>query len=160
MIDGSSEKCRHLTGLGPHVVILARMRRLTLVVLLVLTGCSSGGADDTRRLHRVDLTATPEALATHGDALVIGTRPSDHPELVTRAKDGVLSNSQADPVDPVRQGSALVLLTSDGTPIIGVGGERGGAHGNVRWSAWTGDTRPSTRNRRPSARSAATARAS
>ena len=36
--------------------------------------------------------------------------------------------------------TGVVGITSDGTTITGVGGERGGAHGNVRWSAWTGDT--------------------
>ncbi|MEU0878819.1 hypothetical protein ABZ345_09495 [Lentzea sp. NPDC005914] len=116
------------------------MRRLTLAVLLVLTGCSSGdgkGAGFTA----VDLTATPEALATHGDMLVIGTRPSDHPELVTRSKDGALSNVRLTPATPYGKEAHWYGITSDGVTITGVGGERGGAHGNVRWSAWTGDTR-------------------
>ncbi|MBA3905569.1 MAG: hypothetical protein H0X35_02625, partial [Pseudonocardiales bacterium] len=29
-------------------------------------------------------------------------------------------------------------LVSDGTHVLGIGGDRGGAHGNVRWSIWTG----------------------
>jgi hypothetical protein len=29
-------------------------------------------------------------------------------------------------------------IASDGQQIVGLGGARGGAHGNVRWSAWTG----------------------
>jgi hypothetical protein len=122
------------------VVILARMRRLTLAVLLVLTGCSSGGADDAVGFTAVDLTATPEALATHGDMLLIGTRPSDHPELVTRSKDGTLANARLTPTSPYGKEAHWYGITSDGTTITGVGGERGGAHGNVRWSAWTGDT--------------------
>jgi hypothetical protein len=130
---------QYLTGFGPHVVILARMRRLTLAVLLVLTGCSSSTSDGTG-FTPVDLTATPEALATHGDLLVIGTRPTDHPELVTRTKDGVLSNARLTPATPYGKEAHWYGITSDGTTITGVGGERGGAHGNVRWSAWTGDT--------------------
>ena len=129
---------------GPHVVILARMRRLTLAVLLVLTGCSSGGADNAVGFTAVDLTATPEALATHNDLLVIGTRPVDHPELVTRSSDGRVSNSRLTPATPYGKEAHWYGITSDGTTITGVGGERGGAHGNVRWSAWTGDTRAIT----------------
>ncbi|HUQ59277.1 hypothetical protein [Lentzea sp.] len=117
------------------------MRRLTLAVLLVLTGCSSGGADDAAGFTPVDLTATPEALATHGDMLLIGTRPSDHPELVTRSKDGTLANARLTPTSPYGKEAHWYGITSDGTTITGVGGERGGAHGNVRWSAWTGDVR-------------------
>ena len=82
------------------MVILARMRRLTLAVLLVLTGCSSGGADDAAGFAPVELTATPEVLAAHGDTLLIGTRPSDHPELVTLGKDGELGNSRLTPTTP------------------------------------------------------------
>jgi hypothetical protein len=111
-----------------------------LAVLLVLTGCSSG-ADTGVGFTAVDLTATPEALATHGDMLVIGTRPSDHPELVTRTKDGALNNVRLTPTTPYGKEAHWYGITSDGTTITGVGGERGGAHGNVRWSAWTGDTR-------------------
>lgn len=123
------------------MVILARMRRLTLAVLLLLTACSPGGDDNSAGFTAVDLTATPEALATHGETLVIGTRPSDHPELVTRTKDGKIANSRLTPATPYGKEAHWYGITSDGTTITGVGGERGGAHGNVRWSAWTGDTR-------------------
>ncbi|MBM7856613.1 hypothetical protein [Lentzea nigeriaca] len=119
------------------------MRRLTLAVLLVLTGCSSG-TGDTVGFAAVDLTATPEVLATHNDMLVVGTRPADHPELLTRAKDGTLSNARLTPATPYGKEAHWYGITSDGTTITGVGGERGGAHGNVRWSAWTGDTRQIT----------------
>ncbi|KJK44887.1 hypothetical protein UK23_28015 [Lentzea aerocolonigenes] len=132
---------QYLTGFGPHVVILARMRRLTLAVLLVLTGCSSSTDDGATGFTAIDLTATPEALAAHGDMLVIGTRPSDHPELVTRSKDGALGNARLTPATPYGKEAHWYGITSDGVTITGVGGERGGAHGNVRWSAWTGDTR-------------------
>ena len=132
---------QYLTGFGPHVVILARMRRLTLAVLLVLAGCSSGGADNSVGFTAVDLTATPEALARHGDLLVIGTRPSDHPELLTRGTNGALSNVRLTPATPYGKEAHWYGITSDGATITGVGGERGGAHGNVRWSAWTGDDR-------------------
>ena len=115
------------------------MRRLMLAVLLVLTGCSSGGGNGVG-FTAVDLTATPEALAAHGDTLVIGTRPPDHPELVVRTKDGRLSNARLTPTTPYGREAHWYGITSDGTTITGVGGERGGAHGNVRWSAWTGDT--------------------
>lgn len=122
------------------MVILARMRRLMLAVLLVLTGCADQG-DTGVAFTAIDLTATPEALAPHGDALLVGTRPADHPELVVRAKDGAISNIRITPATPYGKEAHWYSLTSDGQTITGVGGERGGAHGNVRWSAWTGDNR-------------------
>lgn len=135
---------QYLSWFGPHVVILARMRRLTLAVLLVLAGCSSGGADNAVGFTAVDLAATPETLAVHGDALVIGTHASDHPELMTRGEDGVLAHSRLTPATPYGKEAHWYGITSDGTTITGVGGQRGGAHGNVRWSAWTGDARQIT----------------
>ncbi|WP_089951191.1 hypothetical protein [Lentzea xinjiangensis] len=117
------------------------MRRLTLAVVLVLAGCSSGGGNDSAGFTAVDLTATPEALAAHGDVLVIGTRPADHPEVVLRAADGTLTNARLTPATPYGREAHWYGISSDGATITGVGGERGGAHGNVRWSAWTGDTR-------------------
>ncbi|WP_157529696.1 hypothetical protein [Nocardia sp. NRRL S-836] len=116
------------------------MRRLMLVVLLVLAGCADARGDGVE-LTAVDLTATPEALAPHGDALLVGTRPSDHPELVLRAEDGTQSAIRLTPATPYGKEAHWYGLTSDGQTIHGVGGERGGAHGNVRWSAWTGDSR-------------------
>ncbi|SDP03751.1 hypothetical protein [Lentzea jiangxiensis] len=117
------------------------MRRLTLAVLLVLAGCSSGGEPDATGFTAVDLPATPEALAAHGDMLAIGTRTPDHPELVLRSADGTLANSRLTPATPYGEEAHWYGVTSDGTTITGVGGERGGAHGNVRWSTWTGDAR-------------------
>jgi len=130
-------------NLVPHrarVVILTGMRRLTFAVLLVLAGCSAGADDNGIGFTAVDLIAKPEALSTHGDALLIGTRPADHPELVTRSKDGTLTNVRLTPGTPYGKVAHWYSLSSDGATITGLGGERGGAHGNVRWSAWTGDT--------------------
>lgn len=115
-----------------------------LAVLLVLTGCAATENNGGVAFTAIDLTATPEALAPHGDALLIGTRPSDHPELVTRARDGVITNIKLTPATPYGKEAHWYSLTSDGNSVFGVGGERGGAHGNVRWSAWTGDHRQIT----------------
>lgn len=116
-----------------------------LAVLLVLTGCADPGAGNGGvNLTAIGLTATPEALAPHGDALLVGTRPTDHPELVTRAKDGALTTVKLTPATPYGKEAHWYSLTSDGQTVYGVGGERGGAHGNVRWSAWTGDSRQIT----------------
>lgn len=120
------------------------MRRLTLAVLLVLTGCAPTGGGDSLAFAAVDLSATPETLATHGNQLLVGTRPADHPELVVRGENGALVNSKLIPTTPYGKEAHWYGITSDGTTITGVGGERGGAHGNVRWSAWTGDTRQIT----------------
>ncbi|MGH3860546.1 hypothetical protein [Actinokineospora sp.] len=118
-----------------------RAARLVMISALLFGGCSSPAQAKTVVFTKVDLSATPIALTVDGDALVIGVRRDDQatkPGLLRRTADGALTEI------PVRGASPYGLLATwksidvDGGRIVAVGGERGGAHGNVRWSVWDG----------------------
>ncbi|ONI75075.1 hypothetical protein ALI144C_40650 [Actinosynnema sp. ALI-1.44] len=116
------------------------MRLLVVCVLLVLVG---GCGAQPAAYSAVDLPpgARPVLLAAFGGDVLIGVRRDGQPVvpgLLRATKDGAISEI------PVRGESPYALLAkwyaidSDGERILAVGGERGGAHANVRWSVWTG----------------------
>jgi hypothetical protein len=82
--------------------------------------------------------ATPQVLAASGDALLVGVRRDGAPGLLRRATDGAVTEIPTRASTPYGRTASWYALTRDGTQILGVGGDRGGAHGNVRWSVWTG----------------------
>ncbi|WP_353508703.1 hypothetical protein [Intrasporangium sp.] len=79
-------------------------------------------------------------LAAAGDSLVIGAWAPDRPNprlLVLR--DGRLTEVDVDGKTPYAAVARwLSLATRDGQ-VVAVGGARGGAHANVRWTIWAGD---------------------
>ena len=85
--------------------------------------------------------AIPEVLAAAGDQLVVGVHrdgQATQPGLLRRGADGAFAEV---PVQAATGYGAMAYwysLVSDGTRVLGIGGDRGGAHGNVRWSVWTG----------------------
>lgn len=120
-----------------------------MVALLVATaGCSDdskGGGDAPEvKFTRVDLPAggVPTMLAPAGDTLLIGTRRDGQaqlPGLLRRGVDGKVAEIPGEAVSPYGKIARWFSITSAGQEIFGVGGENGGAHGNVRWSVWQGD---------------------
>ena len=82
--------------------------------------------------------AAPEVLAVTGDALLVGMRRGTAPGLLRRDADGTLAEVATRPSTPYGKTAAWYALAADGPRVLAVGGERGGAHGNVRWSVWTG----------------------
>jgi hypothetical protein len=114
-------------------------------LLAALGGCSGGGSQTPAAVGftRVDLPAgaVPEALAADGDALLIGIRrdaAAVKPGVLRRAADGGTTELAIHGATPYGLEAHWFSLDSDGTNIVGLGGERGGAHGNERWSGWTG----------------------
>ncbi len=121
---------------------------MTVLLVLTVAACGGGGEDGTGEpapvpFTRVDLPAgaAPVVLTAAGDALLVGVRWAGRdvvPGLVRRGPDGSLAEV------PVRGATLYGLLATwhslvaDGDRIVAVGGERGGAHGNVRWSVWGG----------------------
>jgi hypothetical protein len=109
-----------------------------VVAALIVGGC---GAPASTAATKVDLPAgsSPVALAADGDGLLIGVRRDGQPLVpgLLRLTDGVTEV-------PVHGASPYGLLATwqsiavDNGTIVAIGGERGGAHGNVRWSVWTG----------------------
>lgn len=81
--------------------------------------------------------AAPEVLAADGDALLVGVRGTG-PGLLRRGADGAVTEIPTAPSTPYGRTASWYALAADGPRILGVGGDRGGAHGNVRWSVWSG----------------------
>lgn len=111
-----------------------------LAVVLVLAGC---GADEPpeQAFTAVALPAgaVPETLTAYGDGLLIGVRQDDRPGLVRLDADGTMTEIPVQGVSGYGREALWYSIATDGQRILAIGGKRGGAHGNVRWSVWTGD---------------------
>ncbi|MEO7630175.1 MAG: hypothetical protein ABIS44_02410 [Mycobacteriales bacterium] len=83
----------------------------------------------------------PNVLAPHGSLLLVGGRtPSQRvqPRLATVAPDTATSEIPLTPHSGYAFEATWRSIATDGPRIIAVGGAEGGAHGNVRWTAWHG----------------------
>lgn len=112
---------------------------------LVLAACGSGPAGGSAPVPApaapataVDVPGEPEAVAVAGAAVLVGFRRDGHPGLLRRAPDGALTELPVRPSSGYGPSASWYALTVDGDRVLAVGGDRGGAHGNVRWSVWTG----------------------
>lgn len=128
--------------------ILAAVRRglLVVVAVVVAAACAAPapapGPPDVA-FTAVDLpdAAVPEVLAADGDQLLVGVRRPAAPQppgLVRRGPDGAVTEVPAQAVTGYGRTASWFSLAADGDRILAIGGDRGGAHGNVRWSVWTG----------------------
>jgi len=146
-----SRSCRyyrkHNDGDDPGGVAVRRVGRVIAagVAALAVVACASAAPADPTELRGVPVALpagmSPEVLAVSGDALLIGVRregPSAGPGVLRRAPDGTVTEIPTQPSTGYGRTSSWYVLTADGTQVLGVGGDRGGAHGNVRWSVWTG----------------------
>jgi hypothetical protein len=121
-----------------------RMGRILVVAALVATLVSCGDDQPAAvAFTRVDLPrgARPVALAAGGDDLLIGVRRPGQPvepALLRRGRSGVVSELPVRALSPYALVAGWVSIGSAGDRIVAIGGERGGAHGNVRWSVWNG----------------------
>lgn len=104
------------------------------------------------RFTAVDLPsgAVPVALAASGEELLVGVRRTGQPMvpgLLRRAPDGTFTEVPLAADTPYGMLATWQAIGSDGKQVLAIGGERGGAHGNVRWSVWTGTTAGLTEQR-------------
>jgi hypothetical protein len=121
-----------------------------LVVALMMAAVGSCGVGGVNEPVAVPFTAVdlpagarPVTLSQAGDALLIGVRRDGQPVvpgLLRRGPDGVVTDIAVHAVTPYGLLATWHSIASDGQRILAIGGERGGAHGNVRWSVWTGST--------------------
>lgn len=126
--------------------ILADMRLrpavFLLAVSLVLGGCGPSEPDAVR-FTEVELPAgvKPMVLTPVGDTLLIGVRREGQrvvPGLLRRAADGTVSDVKVRPAGMYGEQAFWYSIAADTSHIVAIGGKTGGAHGNVRWSAWDG----------------------
>ncbi|GGS57577.1 hypothetical protein [Actinokineospora fastidiosa] len=117
-----------------------RMARALVVAAVVVGGC---GTPPTSPFSRIDLPPglTPVVLAADGDSLLVGGQWADRPVVPGLLRLGADRRPVEVPLTPATPYGGLAEWTSlaaDDGRILAIGGKRGGAHGNVRWSVWTG----------------------
>jgi hypothetical protein len=125
---------------------LARRRSWWAVVGLVV-GASGLGAcsSPVEPWTRVDLPsgATPVTVTDHQGTLIVGALTDGRPAAVRRrpGPSGAWTSMTVTPVSAYgKEAEWLGIAVEPGGGLVAVGGARGGAHSNVRWSVWRGDT--------------------
>ncbi|MEV6286715.1 hypothetical protein [Kribbella sp. NPDC051770] len=123
------------------------MRRALLLVaalLLLATACSEDKPAAAVPWEQVKLPAEAVALASSGDQLLVGLRDRNAkvvPRLLLvdgdKQREVKLSPS---PSSPYSFHAIWKSIAYDGRRVLALGGAAGGAHSNVRWTVWTGDT--------------------
>nr|WP_157528728.1 hypothetical protein [Kibdelosporangium sp. MJ126-NF4] len=118
------------------------MRVLLVCVLLVLVG-GCGPESESPAFSRIDLPAgaQPVLLTAFDGDVLIGVRRDGQPVVpgVLRTnKDGAVSEIPVRGESPYGLLAKWYAMDASGGRILAIGGERGGAHANVRWSVWTG----------------------
>ena len=105
-------------------------------------GGGAGSAPPAVAFTKVELPAgaAPVVLAAAGDDLLIGTRRAGQevvPGLLRLGQQGQPVELAVHGATPYGLLARWSSIAADGERIVGLGGERGGAHGHVRWSVWT-----------------------
>jgi hypothetical protein len=118
-----------------------------LIVLSVSAGCAAPTAATPAEIRFTPVALAPgtipEVLAAAGDQLLIGVHrdgQATQPGLLRRSPDGVVTEIPVQPATGYGRTASWYSLVGDGNRVLGIGGDRGGAHGNVRWSVWTGSS--------------------
>ncbi len=75
------------------------------------------------------------ALADLAGRPLLGLDREGHPALVVDGREIGLQASSG-----YAEGARWLDMATDGDRITAIGGQRGGAHGNVRWTVWSGST--------------------
>jgi len=122
------------------------VRAAVVLVLLGATGCAAPAPSTPPvpapvHFTAVDLPAgaAPEVLAVAGQDLLVGVRGGDGaPHLLRLGPDSAVTDVPVVPATGYGRTAAWYSVVSDGARVLAVGGDRGGAHGNVRWSVWSG----------------------
>lgn len=134
--------------------VTARVVLVGFVVgVTALTGACTAGPDDsvpatppaarTLTWDRVALPAglSPVILATSGRSVLVGAigpgRPRPH--LLLGSDPGSLREVPLTPTSPYAFEARWLQLSTHAGRIDAVAGARGGAHGNYRWTTWSGD---------------------
>lgn len=79
------------------------------------------------------------AVAGDSDTVLAAVSAEGGPRLVRVDADGKLSEAPTQAADGYGRDAALIWLSPTDDGLVAVGGARGGAHANVRWTAWRGD---------------------
>lgn len=115
----------------------------SLLAVLLLASCAPEQAQPPPRARftQVELPpgTAPVRIAAAGDELVVAVSRDGRPGIL-RHRDGV--NTEVPLTAATGYGaealwySLAARASAQGPEILAIGGRRGGAHGNVRWSVW------------------------
>jgi len=116
------------------------VRRALAIVALVgalLPGCAAGPA-----WREVPLPGGVRVTALVADAssLVVGATAADDRPALLRVTPEASAAIDVVPTSPYAATAAWLQLASGPAGLSAVGGARGGAHGNVRWTVWRSAT--------------------
>lgn len=79
------------------------------------------------------------ALAATSEGLCVATAASDRPRVFRVAPGAVSISVPVLPATGYGREASLRWFARSGTSVVAVGGARGGAHANIRWTAWRTD---------------------
>lgn len=112
-----------------------------LVSVAGLSACSGSSTSSPTSVDpgwsRVSLTGSPDILTSTTEGVLVGTSGRDGTAGMSLASStGVTTTVALRPISGYAR-TARWLQAAVGEPgILAVGGARGGAHGNVRWTVW------------------------
>ena len=113
---------------------------LTVLTVTAATGCTAGQGDGWSALG--PLSAQVGAVVTLtavGDLLVAGRSTAAGEPAVEVLADGTWTSRPVQAVTPYgRVAQWLSIAAGPDGSLVAVGGARGGAHANVRWTVWRG----------------------
>ena len=113
---------------------------LTVLTVTAVTGCSAGQGDGWSAIGPLsDQVGAVVTLTAVGDLLVAGRSTGAGEPAVEVLADGTWTSRPVQAVTPYgRVAQWLSIVAASDGSLVAVGGARGGAHANVRWTVWRG----------------------
>ncbi|HLT61671.1 MAG TPA: hypothetical protein VK020_10790, partial [Microlunatus sp.] len=122
------------------MVVRGRGWLLLALIGALLAACTAApGPPAWQRVGDLPTGFRAEVLVARGEELIIGGRSTDpqRPMLLVAA-DAEFREVPLVPVSVYGRTANLTAVAASADRLFAVGGDRGGAHGNVRWSVWSG----------------------
>lgn len=119
-----------------------RPASFVLAVSILVAGCGPEEASGPPAVPFTEVglpaEAKPIVLTPVGDSLLIGVHSDGGPGLLRRDASGQTARIAVHPAGMYGAQAFWYSVAADESRIVAIGGKTGGAHGNVRWSAWSG----------------------
>lgn len=133
----------------------AALAGIGTAAMLCLSACVSadGATPAPVSWSRVALPAgmTPVTLATGGEKVLVGASSTalPHPRLLVGTAADALREVTLTPKSPYAFEARWLSVAVHDNTVFAVGGARGGAHANVRWTTWSGTTAQLSEDQQP-----------
>jgi hypothetical protein len=124
---------------------------VALLLMIIFASCSTPQPPrptETVREQTWSRIALPDSVAasslsTRANELLVGGLASsggDHPVLFVVDSSSTARPVSLQPNSPYAKVADLMSLAARGTEVVALGVAHGGAHGNYRWTVWSGST--------------------